>query len=265
MRFTRRAVIVCVVAIAGVLAAAGSAAAASAPPRAELTQFACQTALDPPNRSVSVQTVMRPLAGTWRLAVKFDLLERTPGSVAATVLHAEGLGAWIAPTDPTLGQRPGDIWRVNKSVLNLDAPATFQFRATFRWTGVHGKVLGTAVRLSHICRQPELRPDLLVSSITVSPIQGHPQKDLYTVVIANQGATGAGPFEVLFAPADSSAPLTHMVALLRPSQTKQLEFVGPLCDASSPPTVTVDATSQVDDLNRANNVMTASCPAPSPA
>ncbi len=250
----------CCASLAGALVTGGSVASAAAPPRADLTQFACQKALDPANRSVSVQAVMRPLTGTRKLAVKFDLLERTPTSVAATALHAEGLGVWITPTDPTLGQLPGDVWRLNKSVLNLDAPATYQFRVTYRWTGPRGKVLGTASKFSRTCRQRELRPDLLVESITVSSVTGHPEKDLYTAVIANQGATGAGPFEVLFAPGDTSMPITRTVAFLASGATQQMQFVGPVCDAASPPTVTVDATSEVDDFNRANNVMAAVCP-----
>ena len=62
-------------------------------------------------------------------------------------------------------------------------------------------MLGTAVRFSSsAAASVELRPDLLVSSITVTPISGDPAHDLYTAVIANDGNSGAGPFEVLFAP-----------------------------------------------------------------
>jgi CARDB len=260
---TKRLAIACLIAGVGVLATVGSATGAAAPPRAELTQYDCQRALDPADRSVSVQAVTRPLTDTRRLAVKFDLLERTPATATATAtaVRADGLGVWITPTDPSLGQLPGDVWRLNKTVLNLDAPATYQFRVIFRWTGAHGKVLGTATRFSRVCGQRELRPDLLVSSITVSPVAGHPEKDLYAAVIANQGATGAGPFEVLFAPGDSSAPITRSVQFLRANQSRSLSFVGPVCDPAGPPTVTVDATSEVDDYNRANNVLAAVCPA----
>jgi len=250
---------------AGPAAAGPAAPGAAAAPRAELTQFVCQRALDPANRSVSVQAVTRPLTDTRKLAVKFDLLERTPAAPSAATVRGDGLGTWITPTDPTLGQLPGDVWRLNKTVLNLDAPATYRFRVTFRWTGALGKVLGTAVRYTRSCTQRELRPDLLVSSITVGPVAANPDEDLYTAVIADQGATGAGPFEVLFAPGDSSAPMTRMIQFLRAGESRSLSFVGPTCDAASPPTVTVDATSEVDDDNRANNTMTAVCPATTPS
>jgi hypothetical protein len=259
MRF-KSLVCVCLIAGAAVAAGAGPAPAAAATARAELTQFACQRALDPANRSVSILAVTRPLTGTRKLAVKFDLLERTPVTASPTPVRADGLGVWITPTNPTLGQLPGDVWRLNKTVLNLDAPAAYRFRVTFRWTGALGKVLGTAVRYTRTCTQRELRPDLLVSSITVTPVAGHPEEDLYTAVIADQGATGAGPFEVLFAPGDSSAPITRTVQFLHAGESRSLSFVGAACDAASPPTVTVDATSEVDDDNRANNTMTAVCP-----
>jgi len=265
MRFRRVALIAgCCAGLAGGVITGGSTAAAAmatTPPRADLAQFACHKALDPANRSVSIQAVMRPLNGTRRLAVRFDLRQSTPSSATVAAVHATGLGTWITPITPTLGQLPGDVWRLNKDVLNLDAPATYQFRVTYRWTGAHGKVLGTATRFSRTCRQKELRPDLAVQAITVSAVTGHPEEDLYTAAIADQGLTGAGPFEVLFAPGDASAPITRTVSLLHAGEMRQLSFVGPACDPASPPTVTVDATSVVDDFNRANNVMTAVCPA----
>jgi hypothetical protein len=247
-------------AVAVLVAGSGAPAAATPPARAALAQFACEHALDPANRSVSVQAVMRPLAGTTKLAVKFELLEKVTGSAPQTVVRAGDLGVWISPTNPTLGRLPGDVWRLEKAVLNLDPPATYQFRVTFRWTGARGRGLGTTVRLSRTCRVRELRPDLLVRSVTVSPITGHPAKELYTAVIANRGATGAGPFEVLFAPGDSSPPNTDTVSFLGAGQTRLLSFVGSPCDPAAPPTVTVDAASQIDDLDRTNNAMTVTCP-----
>jgi len=97
-------------------------------------------------------------------------------------------------------------------------------------------------------------------SIAVAAIAGHPKKNLYTAVIANQGLTGAGPFQVLFAPGDTSAPTTDTVSYLGPGKTRTLTFTGPLCDASNPPTVSADSTSQINDFDRSNNVLAATCP-----
>ena len=66
---------------------------------------------------------------------------------------------------------------------------------------------------------------------------------------------------VLFAPADGSATETQTVALLRAHSSITESFVGPVCTADNAPTITADSTSEVDDLNRDNNALTAICPA----
>jgi hypothetical protein len=259
MRVRRFVTGLAIAAAAAAGVAAGSVSAAT-PPRSQLTGFACVHALDPGARAVGVNAVMRPLAGTRKLAIRFELLQRGTGMAVQTVQGGD-LGVWRTPANPTLGRLPGDVWRLQKSVYNLDVPFTYQFRVSFRWTGAHGKVLGTATRYSRTCRQLEMRPDLTVKSIAASAIAGRPNKELYTAVIANQGLTGAGPFQVLFVPGDSSAPSTQTVSFLGAGKTRTLSFVGPLCESASPPTVTADSASQVGDFDRANNQLTAVCPA----
>ncbi len=115
------------------LAALGAAAvpaasvAATTPPRSQLAGFACTHALDPGERAVSVDAVMRPLTGTRKLAIRIDLLQRSTGLPVQTVQGGD-LGLWKSPANPTLGRLPGDVWRLQKSVYNLDVPFTYQFR-----------------------------------------------------------------------------------------------------------------------------------------
>jgi hypothetical protein len=247
--------------VATATATAGPVGATTSPPRAQLRMFKCHRALDPPNRSVSVTAVMRPLAGTEHMAMKFDLLMSPTGPGVSKVVHSGDLGLWIAPRNPTLGQLPGDVWNVEKSVIALAAPAKYRFKVLFRWTGAHNRILGTAARYSPTCRQRELRPDLLVRSITVTPIANHPTRDRYAAVIANDGNSGAGPFNVLFAPANGSGTKTRTIMRLGAHSSITLNFVGPNCSTAGPPTITADSANQVDDLNRANNSLTATCPA----
>ena len=237
-----------------------SVAGVPAPSRAQLRSFSCQRALDPANRSVSVTAVMRPVASTEHMALRFDLLGSTPGTAPRPV-KAGDLGVWLSPSNPTLGQRPGDVWNLQKPVVALAAPATYRFKVQFRWTGSQGQVLGTAVRYSARCKQVELRPDLAVTSIAVSAIAGQPNYDLYTAQIANDGNSGAGPFEVMFASADGATVETHTIRFLRAHDAKTESFVGPVCTSTTDPTITADSTSEVDDLNRANNSLQATCPA----
>lgn len=239
--------------------AAGTASAASGPPRASLRAFACRPALDPASRSVSVTAVMRPLPGTRHMALRFDLLSQFSGG-SPTVIHASDLGQWVAPANPTLGQLPGDVWYLQKPVVSLGAPASYRFRVQFRWTGKGGRALGSAVRLSPRCRQRELRPNLQVRSITVTPIPQRPHQELYSAVIANTGNSAAGPFAVLFAPADGTAAVSRLLARLRAHSSRTISFVGPLCTAATDPTITADSALQVHELNRADNSLIATCP-----
>ena len=72
-----------------------------------------------------------------------------------------------------------------KQVVDLKAPATYRLRAIFRWLGAHDKVLGTTVRTSPSCYQPELRPDLQVKTITVEAVPGNADANEYVAVIRN--------------------------------------------------------------------------------
>lgn len=239
------------------LPAAGLTAQA---PRADLRGFSCLKAMDPINRSVAVSVVMRPVSATQRMAVKVDLLVSHGPGTTVKPLRAGDLGQWIHPDNPTLGQLPGDIWTLQKSVVAVRAPATYRFRVRYRWEGPHHAILATATRYSSRCTEPELRPDLQVRSITVNPAPNRPDRNLYTAQIVNAGNSAAGPFDVLFAPTDGSASTTRTVSVLRAHSSLTETFTGPVCNASGPPTITADSADQVDDLNRGNNALTATCP-----
>jgi hypothetical protein len=234
-----------------------TASAARAPaPRAHLRRFMCQRAVEPSQREMSIDAVMRPLTGTMKMAIRFELLSKTKAHRPSVVVSGRDLGNWLSPSNPTLGQRPADKWTVSHPVVGLAAPATYRMRVTFRWTGAHGRLLGTVVRI-----QPELRPDLIVQSITVQPIAGKPRLDQYVAVIRNAGATAAGQFEVLFAPGGSNPGVkTRVVQRLAAHSFRNETFVGPACTATTAPTVTVDPLDQVADFNRSNNSLTATCP-----
>ena len=238
----------------------GAGTGAPAPPRAQLTGYGCHLAIDPSTRSIQVTAVMRPLAGTWRMAIRFDLLSRVPGGTV-TEIRGGDLGVYRSPANPTLGQLAGDVWRVHKLVVPLAAPAVYHLRAAFRWTGQDGRVLGTAIRVTPACRQRELRPNLVVRSITVTALPGKPDRDLYTALLDNTGSSAAGPFSVLFAPGDGSAATTKPVAVLDAHSHRTISFIGPLCSSATAPTITADSALQVQDLDRSDNALVATCPA----
>lgn len=232
----------------------------AAPPRAALGAIACRQAVDPLQREVSLQATMRPLAQTRSLEIKFGLTVSSPGDPATAVV-ASGLNQWLMPSDPTLGRRPGDIWKLSKPVYNLGA-GSYRYLVSFRWLGAKSKVLKTVTRTSSRCAIKELRPDLVVRSVRVKPITSHQARDRYLAVIANQGHSSSGSFSVLFEPGVAGAgSQTRQVRSLAPGKRRQLSFTGPACDAASPPTVVADPAGSVEDSQRSNNTLTATCPA----
>ena len=178
--------------IAAASSLAGAAATASVA-KAQLRGFVCQTARDPANRGVVITAVMRPLSHTQRLSLRFDLLVGAHRHGSTSMVHFGDLGTWIYPSNRTLGRRPGDVWIVHHPVAQLQrAPAYYRFKVSFRWLGAHSHVLGTAVRYSPTCFQPELRPDLQVAAIHIKPNPSNPKRDIYSVLIRNAGASSTG-------------------------------------------------------------------------
>jgi hypothetical protein len=259
MRRSLAAVGACAATAAAPLALAPAEARAAAPPAA-LTRITCHSALDPARRAVTVVSIMRHRPGTRSLAVRLSLLETVPGGFATPVRDGD-LGHWTTPTDAALGRLPADVWKLRKAVFNVDAPAVYRFRVTFRWSGRHGKVLFRQTLHTGRCGVRELRPDVLVRSVAVRSGTLAPGNDRYVAIIANRGRTASGPFEVEFAPgAAGGSPQTVPVASLGPWATTRVRFIGRACDPAVPPAVIVDPAGAVDDFDRSNNTFTVSCP-----
>jgi len=248
----------CALALGSGTAAAGT----TPPPNDQLRAFVCQKALDPPARAVSVQAVMRPVTGTAKMQMKFDLLRQIKPHTRFVAVRGRGLSSWISPTDPTLGQQPGDVWILTHPVVNLAAPATYKFKVAFRWIGAQSQTLGTDALTSPSCYEPELRADLLVRSLSVSPITSGPSAGqwAYTAEVANRGLTGAGPVQVQFANGNG-APVSSTVAWVGAKSSVRQRFVSAPCTSGSTLTVTVDPTQSIDEYDYANNALTMACPA----
>ena len=190
----------------------------------------------------------------------FDLQRARRRSGPFSSVRGRGLDQWVHPQNPTLGQRPGDIWKVDQKVTNLAGTAYYRFRVRFRWLSSSGRSLGTTDALGPLCYQPELRPDLAVRSLAVSPVTGQPSEDRYVAWIGNLGKSGAGPFQVMLA-LPANAPESTTVAWLRPHSRVREVFIGPACMPMSRITLTADPNDAVLDYDRTNNTLTTQCPA----
>ena len=243
-----RTITICVAACAAAALAAGVTGAGASTPVAKLRGFLCQRSVEPVGRGVAVSAVMRPLKGTRKLSLRVELLMRTKASGPWTSVPGGDLGSWLTPLNATLGQRPGDVWILKKSVNELAAPAAYKYRVSFRWTGTRNRTLGTAVRTSPTCSQPELRPDLLVKSIDVQPVSGHPKINLYIATIADRGATAARQFRVQFTPGNGTASKYKTIKVLASHASTTVAFEGPACSTSAASTITVDPDGVVNDF-----------------
>jgi hypothetical protein len=251
--------------LAGAILAAGSAlpttVALAADQHSGLSNFVCHPAIKPGRRVVGVSAVMRPIPGTVRLSMRFQLYGTKSGH--ATPVRGGDLGKWISPHDATLGQQPADVWVLKHPVTGVPVGSTYRFQVSFRWIGAGGSVIGASTRTSPKCWQPDMRPDLAVRSISVASVPGDPSHDQYVVWIANNGLTAAGGFAVAFTPGEGAgSEQTATFPQLGSHRTVSETFTGPACTSSTAPTVTVDPAYAVPDGNRANNTMTASCAAP---
>ncbi len=255
--------------VAGLIAlVAGSGAVALAmadSPRTRLTSFVCQTALDPAERAVSVTAVMRPIPGTGKMAMRFQLLKRTKRFSRPVALAGSDLNSWLTPKNPTLGSRPGDRWVVKHPVVDLAGPDFYRFKVAFRWSDVSGHVIGTAVRATRLCFQPERRADLEVVAIQVAPLVSDPGFDSYHAAIRNTGKTASGPFQVQFSDGVSEDTMIRTVQQLPPHHQRVVYFKAPACSAVTPATITADPEHLVDVSSRTNSSMMTTCASATPS
>jgi hypothetical protein len=148
----KRAFLACLTVVPVAAGASAVAAAATVPPRAALKEPMCTEASDSLDRAVAITAVMRPQTGTERMELQFNLLEMPQGQHTYAEVTGGDLGKWItAPSN--LGQRPGDVWRAQKLVVNLAAPVVYRFHVGFRWTGAGGRSVGREFLWSDACDQ----------------------------------------------------------------------------------------------------------------
>jgi hypothetical protein len=183
------------VVVACLLAACAGVAQAASPP-ASLHGFTCSPNLQPLLRGLSVTGVMRPVSGTEKFRMRFELLRAAHRSGPYKIVHGANLGTWIAPSDPNLGRQPGDVWNVTHPVVGVARPGYYRMRVSFAWLGSHNRRLALVTRATPACALLERRPDLLVSRlVSVTPL-ANPGRAAYVAAIRNRGVTAAGPFAV---------------------------------------------------------------------
>ncbi len=239
-------------------ALAGSVAHAQAPvatPPGKLTLGAklqdCHTGATPDQRYAVFVGQMPAIAGAKRMAMRFELFERTAGP-GFKLVGVPKWGVW----QKSLANQTGFVFQ--KRVDTLVGPATYRAVVSFRWYGAHNKVIRTAQKISPLCKQPDPRPDLLVGKVraTRGPVKGTVD---YAVTVRNDGLSDAGPFGLLLTVNGTPAPQATVSGLATQVKT-DVVVTAPACTPGSTITVALDPANQVAESNETNNTFTRACP-----
>lgn len=249
--------------LAATLLAALPLTAPAADTQAGARLVACHRSPSIDQRVAVVGTWMRPIPGGRRLAVRIDLWERTPGARWTLRSDVPGLGGWTTPSDAGLGSRAGDVFKYRQAVGRLEVPAAYRFRVTFHWLDAGGAVVREATRATAVCRQPDLRPDLVLLGATALPARDGLVR--YVLRVANEGRSAVARAAIAATFPGDAIPGQHVRAVrsLAAGATAVVRFVGPGCAAGgTPASFLADPANAVDEASEANNALSAACPAP---
>ena len=239
------------------LALAVPAAAPAAVPRsaAKAVLAGCERGADELDRAAVFDGQMRTLPGASRMQMRFTLQYRTPDATRWSIVAAPGFGSWV-------GSAPGTSRYVyTKRVENLLAPASYRVLVRFRWLAASGRTIARAKAYSRSCRQPDPRPNLVVSSLTVEP-GSRAGRSRYVAFVRNTGRSAAEASSLRVALEGTALPPAP-VAALEPGEGVAVTVEGPACAEAAPVDADADAAEVVDERDEADNRFTRLCPRPS--
>jgi CARDB len=234
------------------LAAPAAARAEQARPSLQARLVACTTGASATARRATFTASMPAIAGSARMAIRFDLLQRAPGDAAFARVALPAWGRW----ERSEAGRSGFIY--TKTVRALRAPSAYRAAVRFRWYGRDGGVVREARRRTHVCRQPDLRPDLQAAALTTAPGLG-PATVTYLLTVRNAGRGAAGPFAVGLAAA-GMPPSPVTVGGLAPGESRVVELAGPRCARGSTVRFVLDPANAVAESDEADDVVDRGCP-----
>lgn len=211
---------------------------------------ACHQALAPAARYLLVEGTMGQLAPGLRLQMRFDLYRRYRPTGRLFRVRAPGLGVLL---------RAGagvTRYRYSKRVINL-AAAQYRMVVTFRWTTASGRLLAQTVRWAPPCSVYDLRPNLQIPFVSVTPTDDGAAR--YDVYVRNAGRTTARYFDVGLSVAGvPQAPVTLFE--LAPGAGTVVSFAAPRCTAG-PVVATADPDGRVSESSELDNRRIPACAA----
>ena len=215
-----------------------SVARAGDAPKLQATVSSCQTGIDPASRTAVFTASMPASDDTARMAIRFDLQQRTVDGGIWKKVAAPSFGRWERSRRGVAG------FVYAKDVHGLTAPGEYRAVVRFRWYA-----LPTAP--SPRCAGPPAAASSPTSGPTSSAarVQVVPAADgtaTYRVAVRNTGRTAAGPFAVALTVGGAPAARTT-VGGLAPGAATTVELTGPACAAGRPAQLTIDDGNAVDE------------------
>jgi hypothetical protein len=108
----------------------------------------CLTTGSQDERSATFAGEMNVVAGTSKMEMRIDVLERLPGEANYHAVSAPGLGVWRSSA-------PGvKVYKYLKQVTNLSAPAFYRAAVRFRWLNAKGRLIFATELHTPRCEQP---------------------------------------------------------------------------------------------------------------
>jgi subtilase family serine protease len=199
-----------------------------------------------------------PASPTTESSVTVTAVVRNDGGAlaGASVLRLQ-LDGGSATTHDVPSLAPGGTHQVQRVLGTLSA-GTHTVTATADVSGaVHESDEGNNQRTDQFSVTPAAWPDLVVSSLTHSPVSPTTESSVtVTAVVRNDGGALAGA-SVLRLQLDGGSATTHDVPSLAPGGTHQVQRVlGTLSAGTHTVTATADATAAVPESDEGNNQRT---------
>jgi hypothetical protein len=220
--------------------------ALAAPAQAAAPASVALTACVPADRAAEFEARMGKVEDGVKLKMRFTLQARKAGKKAYRRVAAPGFSGWTT-ADPGTSR-----YVFTRRVEGLIGPARYRAMVRFKWLDARGKTILTARKFSKACRQPDHRPNLKVKALS------HEGKRRYVALVANNGRTATGVFELEVAIGDTQLEPVS-VDSLEPHTQRLVTVRGPVCTPGSALTATADPLDLVDEHHEADNVFSAPC------
>ena len=231
--------------------AGGGTAAAATPLAARLK--ACTTGLTAARRSAVFSASMPRIKGAAALSLRFDLLERRPGGAFVPLADVPRFGVWERSKPNVAG------FVFDKRVAALVAPAAYRVRVQYRWLAADDRVVRHAERLSPVCDEPDLRPDLEVAAVVAGPVLASGRRR-YFVSIRNAGLGDSAITTQVGLAVDGAPQMTQPARPLASGELTTVTFDADRCRPGRPVQATADARGEVDEADETDDDAVLTCP-----